>query len=105
MLRDRPTGDDSEGTTIAGSGLDSGRTSAQRALVPVLSTRPADAALSYPARLPPNAAFLTQLIATAQDATQTRKHRRADPDRVIAAYAAMVQVPASPSCPSHEYRR
>jgi hypothetical protein len=105
MLRDRPAGDDREGATIAGSGSDPGGPSAQRALVPVNSTRPADAGPSGPVRLSPNAAFLTQLIATAQGASQTRKHRRADPDRVIATYSAMVLVPASPSCPSHEYRR
>jgi len=65
---------------------------------------PADAALVWPVRVCPNAAFLTHLIATAKGASQTRKHRRADPDQVIATYAAML-IPQSPSSPSHEYRR
>jgi hypothetical protein len=66
---------------------------------------PADAALVRPVRASPNAAFLTHLIATAEGASQTRKHRRADPDQVIATYAAMVLIPQSPSSPSHEYLR
>jgi hypothetical protein len=35
----------------------------------------------------PQAAFLTQLIATRQQAPQTRTRRRAEPDEAIAAYA------------------
>jgi hypothetical protein len=77
----------------------------QRALVPLMPALPADAAPARLVRLSPNAAFLTHLIATAEGASQTRKHRRADPDRVIATYAAMVLVPESPSSPNHEYRR
>jgi len=66
---------------------------------------PTDAAPLRPIRVSPNAAFLTHLIATAEGVSQTRKHRRADPDRVIATYAATVLVPETPSRPSHEYRR
>jgi hypothetical protein len=40
----------------------------------------------------PTVPFLTQLIATAQGVPQTRTYRRADPDRVIAAYAETLQL-------------
>jgi hypothetical protein len=92
------------GATSAGSGFDQGRLT-QRALVPLMPAPLAEAVVSRSARVSPNAAFLTHLIATAEGACQTRKHRRADPDRVIATYAAMVLVPESPASPSHEYRR
>jgi hypothetical protein len=36
----------------------------------------------------PRAGFLAQLIATAQQAPQTRARRRAEPNRASAAYAA-----------------
>jgi hypothetical protein len=77
----------------------------QRALVPLLPAPPTDVALVRPVRVSPNAAFLTHLIATAEGASQTRKYRRADPNQVIATYAAMVLIPQSSSRPSHEYRR
>ena len=99
----RRAGDGGEGATSAGSGFDHGQQATQRALVPLTPAPAADA--SRPARVTPNAAFLAHLIAVAEGASQTRKHRRADPDRVIATYAAMVLVPESPSIPTHEYRR
>ena len=92
------------GATV-GSGVDRGRRRPQRALVPVTPAPPADAAMVRPVRVSPNAAFLTHLIATAQGASQTRKHRRTDPDQIIATHAAMVLIPQSPSRPGHEYRR
>jgi hypothetical protein len=39
---------------------------------------------------PPSAAFLAQLIATAQQAPQTRARRRAEPDHASAVYDAAV---------------
>jgi hypothetical protein len=93
------------GATGAASAFDQGRSLTQRALVPLMPAPSADAVVSCPTRVSPSAAFLTHLIATAEGACQTRKHRRADPDRVIATYAAMVLVPESPASPSHEYRR
>jgi hypothetical protein len=39
--------------------------------------------------------FLAQLIATAQQAPQTRRHRRAEPNEATALYAA-VSAPAPP---------
>jgi hypothetical protein len=42
-----------------------------------------------PAAQRPSAAFLAQLIATAQQAPQTRQRRRAEPDEVNAVYAAV----------------
>jgi hypothetical protein len=42
----------------------------------------------------PSAAFLAQLIATAQRAPQTRQRRRAEPDEVSTIYAA-VSAPAA----------
>jgi hypothetical protein len=88
-----------------GSDFDRGQPQTQRALVPLMLPPPTDAPPPRPVRLSPNAAFLTHLIATAEGVSQTRKHRRADPDWVIATYAAMVQVPELPLRPSHEYRR
>jgi hypothetical protein len=59
--------------------------SESRALVPV---RPAPQirASAVPPR--PSAAFLAQLIATAQQTPQTREKRRIEPQAAIAAYAA-----------------
>jgi hypothetical protein len=91
------------GAAIAGGCLDRAQPPTQRALVPVMPARPVGE-LAPPVRISANAAFLTHLIATAEGASQTRKHRRADPDRVIATYEAMVLVPTA-SGPSHEYRR
>jgi hypothetical protein len=42
----------------------------------------------------PSAVFLAQLIATAQQAPQTRRRRRAEPDEASASYAA-VSAPAA----------
>jgi hypothetical protein len=92
------------GAAIAAEGRDRDQPPTQRALVPVMPARPVDAVLVPPVRISANAAFLTHLIATAEGASQTRKHRRADPDRVIATYEAMVQVPTA-SGPCREYRR
>jgi hypothetical protein len=47
-----------------------------------------------PAAQRPSAAFLAQLIATAQQAPQTRERRRADPGEVNAVYTA-VAAPAA----------
>ncbi|HEY6258636.1 MAG TPA: hypothetical protein VIY51_22870 [Xanthobacteraceae bacterium] len=47
-----------------------------------------------PARPRPSAVFLAQLIATAQQAPQTRQRRRAEPDEANAVYAA-VATPAA----------
>ena len=72
-----------------------------RALVPLAPSRPASSqpAAGISSCPAPDtraaAAFLSQLIATAQGAPQTRTHRRADPDRVIAVYAAAMR-PAAP---------
>jgi hypothetical protein len=43
----------------------------------------------------PSAVFLAQLIATAQQAPQTRRRRRAEPNEASIVYAA-VSVPATP---------
>jgi hypothetical protein len=47
-----------------------------------------------PAASRPSAVFLAQLIATAQQAPQTRRRRRAEPNEVSTIYAA-VSAPAS----------
>jgi hypothetical protein len=63
-----------------------GRTSvpaAGRALVPTTALR---ANQTGGARRPVTAAFLAQLIATAQQAPQTRSRRRTDPDHACAVY-------------------
>lgn len=44
----------------------------------------------------PSAVFLAQLIATAQQAPQTRRRRRAEPNEVSTTYAA-VSAPAAPT--------
>ena len=67
-----------------------GRTSVPaigRALVPTTLSQPSEApAASRPASAP----FLAQLIATAQQAPQTRARRRAEPDHARAVYDASV---------------
>jgi len=71
-----------------------GRTSAPapgRALVPTTSSRAAEVPLT---RRTPSAAFLAHLIATAQQAPQTRVRRRAEPGEVRAVYTAAVAAPA-----------
>jgi hypothetical protein len=72
-----------------------GAPSAQRALVRIAPDDPARAVSLRPAEARPAAPFLAHLIATVQGAPQTRERRRADPDRAITAYAAMMQVPES----------
>ena len=67
-----------------------------RALVPVAQTAGDGTSPSHATDVRPVAPFLTQLIATAQGAPQTRTHRRAEPDRVIAAYAAAMRVAPTP---------
>lgn len=57
-----------------------------RALVPVTPSPPPHAGAM--ARPRPSAPFLAQLIATAQQAPQTRGRRRAEPADACAAYAA-----------------
>ncbi len=54
----------------------------------------APAASTDPIRQRPSAAFLAQLIATAQQAPQTRQRRRAEPQEANAVYAA-VATPAT----------
>ena len=56
-----------------------------RALVPVTPSRPRAGSMARPR---PSAAFLAQLIATAQQAPQTRGRRRVEPADARAAYAA-----------------
>jgi hypothetical protein len=67
-----------------------GRTSVPasgRALVP---TAPPSLTAAPAATRPPAATFLAQLIATAQQAPQTRARRRAEPDHASAIYDAAV---------------
>jgi hypothetical protein len=71
-----------------------GRTGAQasgRALVPTTSSRSGEGDLKRPQ---PCAAFLAQLIATAQQAPQTRARRRAEPADARAVYTAATAVDA-----------
>jgi hypothetical protein len=58
-----------------------------RALVPTAPSPLHEPAL---ASRPPSAGFLAQLIATAQQAPQTRARRRAEPDHASAVYDAAV---------------
>ena len=58
-----------------------------RALVPTALSPPREAASTS---RPPLASFLAQLIATAQQAPQTRARRRAEPDHASAVYDAAV---------------
>jgi hypothetical protein len=71
-----------------------GRTSAPahgRALIPATSSPAVEGPLS---RRTPSAAFLAHLIATAQQAPQTRVRRRAEPGEVRAVYTAAAVAPA-----------
>jgi len=62
-----------------------------RSLVPVrAANNPGDFALS---RLRPSAPFLAHLIATAQQAPQTRARRQAEPGEATARYAATAARP------------
>jgi hypothetical protein len=61
-----------------------------RSLVPVASSALNDAPLS---RLRPAASFLAHLIATAQQAPQTRARRQAEPGEASARYAATAARP------------
>jgi hypothetical protein len=72
-------------------GAQAGPAQPGRALVPV-GSGPATAV--DPAGSRPLAAFLAQLIATAQRAPQTRQRRRAEPSEASAIYAA-VSAPAA----------
>lgn len=61
------------------------KASEERALVPV---RPATAIKAKAHLSRPSAAFLAQLIATAQQTPQTREKRRVEPEAAIAIYEA-----------------
>ena len=50
-----------------------------------------------PLRTRPQAGFLAHLIATREKLPQTRERRRAEPQDVIAVYAAAIAGPAAPS--------
>jgi hypothetical protein len=50
------------------------------------------AALTKPAGRPRQATFLAHLIATKEQAPQTRERRRAEPTEAIAAYRAVVAI-------------
>jgi hypothetical protein len=89
--------------TIIGSAIasrrdpaaEAGAASAQRALVRIAPVGPARGVSARPADGRATAPFLAHLIATVQDAPQTRERRRADPNWATTAYAAMMQVPVS----------
>jgi hypothetical protein len=68
---------------------DARRPGAQADTEPPVVTPPSsvDSSGSRPGGGRPLAAFLTHLLATAQDAPQTRQHRRAAVGEVLAAYA------------------
>ena len=55
------------------------------------------ASAQTPVRTHPDARFLAHLIATDQKVPQTRERRRAEPQDVIAAYAAANAGPAAPA--------
>jgi hypothetical protein len=86
-----------------GSAAEAGAVSTQRALVRIapiepasgISVNPAGNVASRAADGRATAPFLAHLIATVQGAPQTRDKRRADPNRAITAYAAMMHVPES----------
>ncbi len=59
-------------------------------LVAVCAANPRDL---VPSRLRPSAPFLAHLIATAQQAPQTRARRQAEPDEATARYAATAARP------------
>jgi len=69
------------------------RTESSRALIPLEPI----AASDTPLRTRPQAGFLAHLIATKEKLPQTRERRRAEPQDVIAVYAAAVARPASRS--------
>ena len=72
----------------------SGATGSQAAPLPsrqLLAPRESCAAGSQPVGPRPLAAFLSHLIATAHDAPQTRRQRRAAVSEALAAYAATTQ--------------
>jgi hypothetical protein len=88
--------------TIVGSAFRQGPTAeggaapAHRALVRITPVPPQSGASLRPAAGGRAAApFLAHLIATVQDAPQTRERRRADPNWATTTYAAMMQVPVS----------
>jgi hypothetical protein len=69
------------------------RTETSRALIPLAPIGPSDT----PLRTRPQAGFLAHLIATKEKLPQTRERRRAEPQDVIAVYAAAVAGPDAPS--------
>ncbi len=69
------------------------RAESSRALIPLEPI----AASDTPLRTRPQAGFLAHLIATKEKLPQTRARRRAEPQDVIAVYAAAVAGPAVPS--------
>jgi hypothetical protein len=69
------------------------RTETSRALIPLAPIEPSD----MPLRTRPQAGFLAHLIATKEKLPQTRERRRAEPQDVIAVYAAAVAGPDAPS--------
>ena len=75
--------------TVSPTPRDANRPGAQADAEPPLATPPSsvDSSGSRPAGGRPLATFLTHLIATAQDAPQTRRHRRAAVSEVLSAYA------------------
>ncbi len=64
-----------------------------RALIPLAPV----ASSETPVRVHPDAKFIAHLIATDQRLPQTRERRRADPQDVIAAYAAAMAGPTAPA--------
>ena len=69
------------------------RTGQSRALIPLQPIAPGDT----PLRTRTQAAYLAHLIATREQAPQTRERRRAEPAEAIAVYAAANAGAASPS--------
>jgi hypothetical protein len=69
------------------------RTESGRALIAREPIAPGDT----PLRTRPQASYLAHLIATRDKLPQTRERRRAEPQDVIAAYAAAEDGPAAPS--------
>jgi hypothetical protein len=75
------------------SSRDQPRTESSRALIPLEPTASSDT----PLRARPQAAYLAHLIATKDKLPQTRERRRAEPQDVIAAYAAANAAPTAPA--------
>jgi hypothetical protein len=69
------------------------RTESSRALIPLAPIGSSDT----PLRTRPQAGFLAHLIATREKLPQTRERRRAEPQDVIAVYAAAVAGPDAPT--------